>query len=205
MRLETRLLPITLFVAVAITPAAGETIHPCDAFTLADVSSTFEVSGEAVTAERGKAPGNVTCSYKWKKADWQAIEERNRAAMMKALTSGRGTSGLSPERSEAELFITFHGTTFKSSAEAVQAFDAMVERLTRGVSSGAGEAKFEMKATFDPSQGLGEKAAWSNELRQVSVVSGTRLYHVRVRMADDAQADRAPAEAVARKIATSLR
>jgi hypothetical protein len=179
--------------------------HPCDILTLAEVTSMFGVPGEGVTAERGEVPGNFFCSYKWKKDGWEAMEERNRAAMMKALQSGGSLiEALSSERSEGELFITFHGETFRSTAEAVQAFDAMVDRLTSGISATVGDDTAVFQASFDPSEGIGAIAAWSDKLRQLSVVSGTHLYHVKVHIDTDPRVDRAGAEAMARTIAAAL-
>jgi hypothetical protein len=179
--------------------------HPCDILTLAEVTSTFGVPEEGVTTERGEVPGNSFCSYKWKKVDGEAIEERNRAAMMKGLQSGGNfMDALTSERSEGELFITFHGQTFGSTAEAVQAFDAMVDRLTSGISATVGDDTAVFQASFDPSEGIGAKAAWSDKLRQLSVVSGTHLYHVKLHNDADPRVDRAGAEAMARTIAAAL-
>jgi hypothetical protein len=185
---------------------AASADHPCDILTLAEATTMFGVPEESVTAERGEVPGNSFCSYKWKKEGWEAMEERNRAAMMKAVRSGGDLiEALTSERSEGELFITFHGENFGSTAEAVQAFDAMVERLTRGISSTVGDDTAVFQASFDASEGIGAKAAWSDKLRQLSVASGTHLYHVKLHADTDPRVDRAGAEAVARKIAASLR
>lgn len=184
-------------------PARVAAAHPCDAFTLQDIAGMFDAPADAVTTRRDAVPGNLTCVYTWDRADREAVEERNRVAMMRAFRSG---SGGAPrfESTENEVFITFHGAEYESTADAVQGFEQMVERLEGGISSSAGGATFEVQATFERVDGIGARAAWSSELRQLSVVGGTRLYHVRLWTDESGGADRDRAEAVARRIAAAL-
>jgi hypothetical protein len=177
--------------------------HPCDHFTLAQLQAVFDTGPEDVAVERGAVPGNLTCEYRWKKAGWQEVEERNHTDMVRAATSGRFDS-FTPERTDGELFITLHGADYSTTAEAVRALDAMVERLSAGVSAGSGDATFAVQASYEPVPGIGAKAVWTDQLRQLSAVSGTALYHVRVRVHGDVSADRAHAVEVARLIAASL-
>jgi hypothetical protein len=177
--------------------------HPCDHFTLAELQAVFDTGAEEVAVERGAVPGNLTCEYRWKKAGWQEVEERNRTEMVRAATSGRFNS-FTPERTDGELFITLHGADYSTTADAVRALDAMVERLSTGVSAGSGDATFAVQANYEPVPGVGAKAVWTDQLRQLSAVGGTALYHVRVRVHDDVSADRAHAAEVARRIAASL-
>lgn len=180
---------------------ASADAHPCDVFTADDVASMFDVPAASVTERRNAVPGNLACSYKWGRADAEAVKERNRELVMAAMTSGGG--GIpSFESEEASLLITFHEAGYGSTADAVGGFDEMVQNLTRGIPAGDGAPDYQ--ATFQPIAGLGAKAAWSDELRQVSAVGGTRLYHVMLNTGAERGDDRAAAEAVARRIAASL-
>jgi hypothetical protein len=182
--------------------APARDTHPCDVFSRDDVAATFSVAGDDISASRDAVPGNLACSYEWARADVEAIHERNRQAAMQSLRSGGGVPRF--ESDTNSLLITFHGVDFPSTDEALRGFDQMVQRLSEGVSSGAGSERFEFQAGFEPSDGIGERAAWSEKLRQVSVVSGTRLFHVSLNTGGERSADRARAEEIARRIAAAL-
>jgi hypothetical protein len=109
------------------------------------------------------------------------------------------------EKSDRELFITFHNEQFGTTPDAVRALDTMAERLSKGISAAPGAPSTAFQTTFESSEGIGAKALWSESLRQLSAVGGTRLFHVRVRGSADVREDRASAEAVARQIASLLR
>jgi hypothetical protein len=184
----------------------GAAIHPCDLFALDDVMARFGVAAESVTVERGDVPGNETCEYSWKKPDAEAIEGRNRAALMKAMMpGGGGFDSYTHELAESKLVITFHGGGFKTQAEALQGLEQMIENLEQGISSTGGDEAYEFSARFHPSLDVAERAVWSGELRQVSAVSGKLLYHVKFHGNMDPAIDRPEAEAVARAIAAALR
>jgi hypothetical protein len=175
--------------------------HPCDVFTLADVSSMFGVAEGSVRAAPGEVQSSATCEYEWKKPDWEAIETRNEATLKEALMpGGGGMAAWKHEPTESRLFITFHGAEFDSEQQAVQALDALIAQLAEGV----GDESFPVQTTFQPLDGIGARAAWSDTLRQVSAVSGTTLYHVRLRGGLEPRDDRPQAEAVARRIAAAL-
>lgn len=216
MRKTTRLLLIPLVPLVAACGAdaggsgasagiAGGATHPCDAFTVADVASQFSVAEGLIVAERGEPVANVTCSYEWARPDSAAIAERNREIVLAALAPGGG--GLdalkTQEPTQTELLITFNDTDFGNAAEAVQGLDTMVERLEKGITASAGEATATFSSSFDPSTGVGDKAVWSSGLRQLSVASGARLFHVRLHANNDPAIDRPVAEEVGRKIAAA--
>jgi hypothetical protein len=207
---EQTLEAATSQLAKATSPAKRGTIaatmsHPCDVFTLADVKALFDVAGESVKVERGEVPGNFTCEYEWQKADWEEIDKRNEAGYLKVITGKAGPGGLEKylatlEPENAKVFITFHGGDFKSEAVAIQSFDGMVEGFRKGM----GTKDFMVQAEFDPSEGVATKAAWSDKLRQLSIVSGTTLFHVKVERNADRALDRVDAEQIARRIHASL-
>jgi hypothetical protein len=208
--LEKTLEAATNQLAAAASPAKRGNIdpkmaHPCDVFTLADVTALFGAAAESVKAERGEVPGNFTCEYEWQKADWEEIEKRNEAGYLKVVTGKAGPGGLDKylatlEPENAKVFITFHGGDFKTESEAIQSFDGMVEGFRKGM----GTKDFMVQAEFDPSEGVATKAAWSDKLRQLSIVSGTTLFHVRVERNGDRALDRVDAEQIARRIHAAL-
>jgi hypothetical protein len=197
-------------LAAAASPAkrgniAAKMPHPCDVFTLADVTALFGVAGESVKAERGEVPGNFTCEYEWKMADWEQIKERNDAGYMKVVTGKAGPGGMEKylatlEPEDAKVFITFHGGDFKTEAQAVESLDSLIEGFRKGM----GTKEFMVQTEFDPSDGVATKAAWSDKLRQLSTVSGTTLYHVKVERNGERSLDRVDAEQIARRIHAAL-
>ncbi len=220
MRIITRLLLIPLVPAFAACGGSGGSSdggsasgrlaagpqHPCDAFTVADVASHFEIEQDVITVKRGEPGTNVICSYEWAKPDAAEIEKRNEAVYMEGVMSGKGMEALKLyERTESELSITFNHSGFKSSAAAVEGLDTMVERLEKGVTASAGEQDMTFSSKFVPATGIGEKAVWSESMRQVSAVSGTQLYHVKQFANKDPADDRPGSEEIARKIAAVLR
>jgi hypothetical protein len=183
---------------------ASAALHPCDAFPLEAVVELFGVAPDDVEVERGQAQRNETCEYAWSKADAEAIEQRNREALMRAMASGAGAASLDREPSQVSIFLTFHRGDFASPAEAVQALDQVVQRLEEGRSATVGDATFSVQSSSEPVPGIGEKAVWNEGLRQVGAVGGSQLFYVRVQGDRDVSADRARAEAVARRIASRL-
>ncbi len=220
MRIITRLLLIPLVPALAACGggasssdgggasgklAAGPQ-HPCDAFTVADVASHFSIEQDVITVKRGEPGTNVICSYEWEKPDAAEIKKRNEAIYMEGVMSGKALEAIKLyERTESELSITFNHSGFKSRAEAVQGLDTMVERLEKGVTASAGDQDVAFTSKFVPVTGIGEKAVWSQSLRQVSAVSGKQLYHVKQFANKDPEDDRPGSEAIARKIAEVVR
>jgi len=213
--------PWVLFLAVLTLPACGgeaeadraaasssgpasASVHPCDAFPLAAVSERFGVAAADVEVERGQAQRNDTCEYTWRKADWDAIEARNREALMRAMSSGAGASALEREPSEMSIFLTFHRGDFAGPADAIRALDQVVERLGEGSSATVGDQTFSVQSSSEPVQGIGEKAFWNQGLGQVSAVRGTQLFYVRVRGETGDGVNRERAEAIAREIAARL-
>ena len=179
-------------------------LHPCDAFPLASVSERFGVTAADVEVERGQAQRNDTCEYTWRKADWDAIEARNREALIRAMSSGAGASALEREPSEMSIFLTFHRGDFAGPTDAIRALDQVVERLGEGSSATVGDQTFSVQSSSEPLQGIGEKAFWNQGLGQVSAVRGTQLFYVRVRGESDDGVNRERAEAIAREIAARL-
>lgn len=180
--------------------------HPCDAFTVADVASHFAIEQDAITVDRGEPGANVICTYEWAKPDAEEIEKRNEAIYMEGVMSGKSLEATALyERTANELSITFNHSGFGSSAEAVQGLDTMVERLREGMTASAGGQDQTFSSEFVPATGIGDKAVWSESMRQVSAVSGTQLYHVRQFANKDPSDDRPGAEEIARKIAELVR
>jgi hypothetical protein len=179
-------------------------MHPCDAFPLASVSERFGVAAADVEVERGQAQRNDTCEYTWRKADWDAIEARNREALIRAMSSGAGASALEREPSQMSIFLTFHRGDFAEPADAIRALDQVVERLREGSSATVGDQTFSVQSSSEPVQGIGEKAFWNQGLGQVSAVRGTQLFYVRVRGESDDGVNRERAESIAREIAARL-
>jgi hypothetical protein len=194
----------------ASTPSASRAsqapaaMHPCDVFPVEAVVDLFGVAAGEVEVERGQAQRNDTCEYSWRKPDWEAIEERNREALVRAMSSGAGASALEREPTEVSIFLTFHRGDFATSADAIRALDQVVERLEQGSSATVGDQTFSVQSSSEPIAGIGEKAVWNQSLGQVSAVGGTQLYYVRVRGEADAEMNRERAEAIAREIAAQL-
>jgi hypothetical protein len=197
----------TLAAGLAATSEDARTnsrtpVHPCDAFTLAEVAAAFAITEDAVTVERGEVPENVYCSYKWERPDADEARERWQAEMMNWIRQGKSPP---PLRTDRELFITFHGGHFTTPADAVHGLDTMIERMSKGITAEAGGTSVEFKTSYDAVEGIGNKAVWSASMFQLSAVSGTLLYHVRVRLNGEPADDRPAAETVARTIAARVR
>lgn len=186
-----------------------DVVHPCDAFSISQLTELFGEEAKAATVKRGLVQSNATCDYKWPNPnDPTADKESFQLAFMEAMMGGADSSAKMAKiislakQSEFELSINFnHGGDFGNEADAIDGIDRMVAQLTKGV----GDESFSYRATFEPSENIGAKAVWSEKLRQVTAVSGTYLYHVRLQRKADAASDREDAESVARVVAEKLR
>lgn len=194
--------------AMALGDIPEDAKHPCDVFSSAQLTELFGGETEAATVKRGRMQNDVTCTYKWANPnDPTADKEAFQAAFMEAMMGGADSSAKLKKvvrlaiQSEFELIVNFnYGGDFKDEADAIAGLDKMVAQLTAGV----GDENLLYSATFEPSENIGAKAVWSETLRQVTAVSGTYLYHVRLRRQSDAASDREDAESVARMVAEGL-
>lgn len=160
--------------------------------------------GEDVTLERtpSRHSPHPLCTASWAKANAAELEqERGRLMTDYMQRKMRGEDVPMPSfRTSDEVSLTIFSPAFASGAQAIAGFDAAMQRLSEGVTTTVGDTEFTYQADVEPVSGIGDKAMWVPEMRQLSFVSGNRLLHLTV----DTGSDLAEELATARKLAEDV-
>ena len=71
-----------------------DVIHPCDAFSIEQLTALGGEDARSAKVERGHVQSNATCSYKWERAhDREAHKAEVQAALMDAIRAGGDLNG----------------------------------------------------------------------------------------------------------------
>lgn len=175
-------------------------VNPCEVFTEAMVGAVVDIpEGAQVEQRRGSGVTSKLCTYRWEDPNFDQ-EAHNREMMQKmqeALREGRMPQGIADmatsARSGAELSYT-HQPESENAATARQQFESAMEMLNRGITRtiDRGPQKGQ-SVSFQFStvsvEGVGDAAEWSERMHQLSVLDGRQVFHLSVKVAEDAAGD----------------
>jgi hypothetical protein len=172
------------------TPSTGAEIDPCGVLTEADIRSRYSppTDLEVLRDETMRFP---RCRYRWDHPDKSENEAHNLGIRMKHMQD----PDAHPLRIERYSVSITWAHPVDSAEEARQAYDAAVETMDSGGHVGEGGG---------PVEGVGDAAFWSARMNQLSVLSGTRIFHVSARLAESGDENRAQILEVGRLIASRL-
>lgn len=143
-------------------------------------------------------------SYRWAKADQEAIEKHNEDAMMAAIRARSNgeqndPANAIPQLISTENHIALNYNPFDDADKADKAFDGHVARMRKGIEVAVKGEQHTVRLQYDqPVTDLGVKAAWSNSHNQLVFTKGRHLTFLTVNM--NAAQNLANAKTLARAI-----
>lgn len=203
-----------------LTPAADS----CAVLTETLVRRTFDLS-DKVKLERGKSTGaDQVCAYQWDKpnadklrAELHKKEQEHVKQMMKQLHSGKMGQGLTEMAKEvptvkSQVSLILSNFHFDSKDNARTSFQSSMKKLNDGikreVSVPGKKGKHEEVVAFRlqnvPVKGVGDLAAWSPKIDQLTVLDGKRIFHVRANIHTDADENLVEAKKLAQAVIDAL-
>ena len=180
---------------------------PCEILDDELVRAHFEIGPEAeIKRSPSKYSPHPLCTVSWDKPNAEEIEQKNAAAMSEYLQAKmRGEDVKMPSfRTTNEVSLTLYDPEFEDASSAMSSFDSAMKSLSDGITASHEDVEMTFQADLTPVEGVGDKAMWAAKMRQLSVVDGTRIFHVGVNTGADLEADRAKAEAVAKAVAERI-
>ncbi len=196
----------TTAVVKAETPAesaAGTT--PCEMLTEAMIREYLQPGDIEITGESGDTRQSVYCQYKWYYEPTEEEQQQMVDARM-AWTTARYEARRKgepeppapkfPSRDNSVFFNVLK--PFDNAQIASSSFDLMVQRLSDGMTiktESAGEIEIH-GGEMILLEGIGDKAVWDPDDSQISVLTGAQLFHLKARLAGEADS-RAAAEKIA--------
>src|SRR5690606_3103528 len=113
-----------------------------------------------------------------------------------------GVMNMPSEINEASL--SFPMQSIEDEEAAKRAYESTLRRVTEGIERTVKvqdkEHSVSFQADYEPVQGVGDEAAWSNKHRQITVRAGKVIYHVRVNIEQEAPANRSLAMTLAKAL-----
>ncbi len=184
---------------------------PCSILTQDFISDHFKLEGQELRIEPGRSSTTLNCKASWQKAD---SEERTKQLpkMLEEYMAAR-SRGEKPKmpmiKIENMLYLTFYGKPFESPERADAAFRTMIGNLREGITAeaevGGEKKKATFRATYDSKvEGVGDQAAWSSMLSQLSVQQGRTIFHIAVDVSDSDDENREKAADLATQISNGI-
>lgn len=162
---------------------------------------------EALVRQHGEAKGALNqtsqlpnrCAWQWAKAKADAIEATNRQQLRDSMRRGNnGSASYTPVSSTAEVVLEIR-QQFARASEAKAAFENLVAHREQPPTYGSPDDTAE--AVYAPLEGVGDRAAWSEQSRLLVFQSGRFLFALEVRIKDKPKENQATAVAIAGAIA----
>lgn len=173
----------------------GEGRDPCAVLTEELVRETFQVPDDAQLEQNRVERTHPNCSYSWAKpnaeelrAEFQKKQQERIQQMAKNMGKKGGVQGLIDGIADMpsldnEVGLTLVGFEYDDEEAAAKAFDRNMETLNKGITqkvkTGAGDDEVTFQMRTEPVEGVGDQAAWSARMDQLSVRQGDTLFHVR--------------------------
>lgn len=178
-------------------------INPCDLLTDEFVREHLPSSaGSPIQRKVSEYSVHPLCMVSWRKPDAGQIEAKTGAAMQEYMQRKmRGEDVPMPNmRTNDELTLTLFEPVFDDGKLAQDSFDQAMAILQKGVTGSHDGVEVTFQSDVYAVNGVGDKAAWAERLRQLSVVSGGRIFYVTVTTGADTADELATAVSVAQDV-----
>lgn len=188
-------------VAEATEQGEESEVNPCEVLTEAVIRSTLDAVPEDAEIEQRRGSTRMTsklCTYTWPNPDFDQEEHtRNMMKRMRErMRKGGTTEGIMElamsARASAEINYT-HMPELDSPEAAEAQFESIVRMLDRGISQeveAMGKTtKVTIQSSMEPVEGVGDEASWSARMQQLTVRNGAQIFHLSVKVEDEAEAN----------------
>jgi hypothetical protein len=178
-------------------------VNPCDLLTDAFVSEHLPSAvGSTIEREISEYSIHPSCMVSWRKPNADEIKANTGAVMQEYMQRKmRGEDVQMPKiRTNDELTLTLFEPVFDDSQLAQNSFDQAMSMLQEGVTGTHDGVEVTFQSDVFDVNGVGDKASWAQRLRQLSVVSGGRIFYVTVTTGADNAEELAVAVAVAKDV-----
>lgn len=182
--------------------------NPCDILNDDLLHRYFETGDAEISRSQSGPAQNPICSVSWPKPDADARTEAYQKQIMQYMIESSQNKDVSLPRLKAtnEIHLTLNATRFDNAAAAEGSFDSAMRILSEGMTVEVqGQAVETPRYTTTEVSGVGTKAMWVSGLNQLSVLSGSRIFHVGVSVFDDATMNLEKAKTVALEVAKVVR
>lgn len=194
-------------VADATGAAPSTDSTPCEILDDELLRAALDVPADAeISRSPSRHAPHPLCTVTWPKPNAAEIDEQRAARMMEAMQARlRGEEVEMPSfRTQDEVSLTLYEPPFDDPAAARAAFESAMRSLAGGITGSHEDVEVTFQADLVPVEGVGDEAMWAAKLRQLSVVDGTRIFHVGVNTGAEPDAELETAKEVARRVAAEL-
>lgn len=178
-------------------------INPCDLLTDDLVREHLPSSvGSSIQRKISEYSVHPLCIVSWRKPDAEEIEAKTGAVMQEYMQRKmRGEEVSMPNlRVIDELTLTLFEPVFDNGKLAQDSFDHAMTILQKGVTGSHDGVEVTFQSDVYTVDSVGDKATWAERLRQLSVVSGGRIFYVTVTTGADNADELATAVSVAQDV-----
>ncbi|RLD19528.1 MAG: hypothetical protein DRI69_08150 [Bacteroidetes bacterium] len=182
------------------------TDDPCAFLNNQLIQEFFEVDAGDINRESSES-SNPSCTVGWVKPNIEELQKSHQQAMsqyMQDKMAGKDVK-MPAYPGNNHVRLTIHSTVFNDKASAEHSFNTAMQRLQKGTTmevNGKTETVFQYDTV--PVENVADAAHWIEGLSQLSVQSGVRIFHLKVKVYDTAEENRETAEKIAQKLALTL-
>jgi len=195
------------FLSFSRVDSRLDKIDPCELLTDQLIQEFFEVNLDQINRETSSS-SNPSCTVDWVKPNMEELKKKHQEAIsqyMQDKMAGKDVK-MPAYPSNNKINLTISGGEFKDKQAAGTAFNSAMQRLQKGTTAeinGKMETMFQYET--EPVEDVADDAHWVDGLSQLSVLSGVQIFHVKVKVYENAEENRKSAEAIARILAQSLK
>ncbi len=205
-RLLRIVFPAFLLMSLSSTATHVDDVDPCELLNDQLIQDFFEVSAASLNRKSSES-SNPSCTVNWAKPNMDELEKQHQEAMSQYMQDKMAGKDVKYPTypSNNQISLTIYGSEFKDKLSAKNSFNTAMQRLQKGTTTeinGKMETMFQYETV--PVDGVADDAHWVDGLSQLSVLSGIRIFHLKIKVYDNAEENQKSAEAIARKLALTL-
>ncbi len=195
-------------ILIILPPSICQTdmLNPCEVLSDQLLEDVFEVNLTESNREWSSSI-NPTCTVTWAKPNIEELKKKYQDALsqyMQDKIAGKDVK-MPVYPSNNEVSLTVSGRIFSDEYDAANSFDVAMKKLEEGTTmelNGKIETMFQYQTV--PVKDVADNAHWVEGLSQLSVLAGTTIFHVKVRVYENPEENVRTAKFLAKRLAKSL-
>lgn len=197
---------IFLFVLVSSGFQMNEVVDPCELLNDKLLQEFFEVDLEALNRKTSSS-SNPTCTVDWVKPNMEELKKKHQEAMSQYMQDKMAGKDVKMPKYPGNnaVSLTIYKDAFKDNSSAQRSFNSAMLKLQTGTTTEInGKTKTMFQYDTEPVDSIGDDAHWVEGLSQLSVLSGLRIFHLKVKVFTTANENRKSAEFIANRLVSSI-